>query len=857
MLCEKDKFSCEHLSLQEFPIFTLHFTGFVSYMSNIQNMSLEDIMGERFGRYSKYIIQDRALPDIRDGLKPVQRRILYSMNKDGNTFDKSYRKSAKSVGNIMGNFHPHGDSSIYDAMVRMSQDWKNREILVEMHGNNGSMDGDPPAAMRYTEARLSEIAGYLLQDIEKKTVPFAWNFDDTEKEPTVLPAAFPNLLVNGSTGISAGYATDIPPHNLAEVIDAAVYMIDHPTAKVDKLMEFLPGPDFPTGGIIQGRDEIKKAYETGKGRVVVRSKTEIEKLKGGKEQIVITEIPYEINKANLVKKIDDVRVNNKVAGIAEVRDESDRDGLRIAIELKKDANTELVLNYLFKYTDLQINYNFNMVAIDNFTPRQVGIIPILSSYIAHRREVILARSRFDKEKAEKRLHIVEGLIRVISILDEVIALIRASENKADAKENLKVSYDFTEEQAEAIVTLQLYRLTNTDVVVLQEEEAELREKIAMLAAIIGDERTMYNLMKKELREVKKKFATPRLSTLEDTAKAIEIDTASLIAEEDTYVSVTKAGYIKRTSPRSFAASTLEEIGKRDDDRLIFVQSAKTTQHLLMFTTLGNVIYRPIHELADIRWKDIGEHLSQTITNFETNEEILYVEVVDQFDDATTYFTATRLGQIKRVERKEFSPWRTYKSKSVKYAKLKDDTDQIVAVAPIKLDDVLLISQNGYALRFNIEEVPVVGAKAAGVKAMNLKEDDVLQSAFICNTLSFYLLTQRGSLKRVSIEEIPAISRAKRGLQVLRELKNKPHRVFLAGAVAEQDFVCDLFSTEVDGNDQILVVQSNKGTIYESRLQDLNLSERTSNGSFISDTISDEEVFDAYLQEAYTEFESKK
>lgn len=809
-------------------------------------------MGERFGRYSKYIIQDRALPDIRDGLKPVQRRILYSMNKDSNTFDKSYRKSAKSVGNIMGNFHPHGDSSIYDAMVRMSQNWKNREILVEMHGNNGSMDGDPPAAMRYTEARLSEIAGYLLQDIEKKTVPFAWNFDDTEKEPTVLPAAFPNLLVNGSTGISAGYATDIPPHNLAEVIDAAVYMIDHPTAKIDKLMEFLPGPDFPTGAIIQGRDEIKKAYETGKGRVVVRSKTEIEKLKGGKEQIVITEIPYEINKANLVKKIDDVRVNNKVAGIAEVRDESDRDGLRIAIELKKDANTELVLNYLFKYTDLQINYNFNMVAIDNFTPRQVGIVPILSNYIAHRREVILARSRFDKEKAEKRLHIVEGLIRVISILDEVIALIRASENKADAKENLKVSYDFTEEQAEAIVTLQLYRLTNTDVVVLQEEEAELREKIAMLAAIIGDERTMYNLMKKELREVKKKFATPRLSSLEDTAKAIEIDTASLIAEEDTYVSVTKAGYIKRTSPRSFAASTLEEIGKRDDDRLIFVQSAKTTQHLLMFTSLGNVIYRPIHELADIRWKDIGEHLSQTITNFETNEEILYVEVLDQFDDATTYFAVTRLGQIKRVERKEFTPWRTYRSKSVKYAKLKDDTDQIVAVAPIKLDDVVLVSQNGYALRFNIEEVPVVGAKAAGVKAMNLKEDDVLQSGFICNTSSFYLLTQRGSLKRVSVEEILATSRAKRGLQVLRELKNKPHRVFLAGAVAEQGFVGDFFSTEVDVNDQTLLVQSNKGTIYESRLQDLNLSERTSNGSFISDTISDEEVFDAYLQEVVTE-----
>ena len=804
-------------------------------------------MGERFGRYSKYIIQERALPDIRDGLKPVQRRILYSMNKDGNTFDKGYRKSAKSVGNIMGNFHPHGDSSIYDAMVRMSQDWKNREILVEMHGNNGSMDGDPPAAMRYTEARLSEMAGYLLQDIEKDTVPFAWNFDDTEKEPTVLPAAFPNLLVNGATGISAGYATDIPPHNLAEVIDAVIYMIDHPSVKVDKLMEFLPGPDFPTGAIVQGRDEIKKAYETGKGRVVVRSRTEIEKLKGGKEQIVITEIPYEINKAVLVKKIDDVRVNNKVAGIAEVRDESDRDGLRIAIELKKDANTELILNYLFKYTDLQVNYNFNMVAIDNFTPRLVGIVPILTSYIAHRKEIILARSRFDKAKAEKRLHIVEGLIRVLSILDEVIALIRASENKADAKENLKVSYDFTEEQAEAIVTLQLYRLTNTDVVVLEEEEAELREKIAMLAAIIGDERTMYNLMKRELRDVKKKFGNPRLSELQDTANAIEIDTASLIVEEETYVSVTRSGYIKRTSPRSFSASTLEEMGKRDDDRLIFVSPAKTTQHLLIFTSLGNVIYRPVHELSDIRWKEIGEHLSQTISNFDTKEEVIYTELLDSFEEGT-YFAATKLGQIKRVERKEFSPWRTYKSKSLKFAKLKNEDDQVIALAPIKLDDVMLVTKNGYALRFNIEEVPVIGAKAAGVKAINLKKDDVLAAAFIANTDSLYLLTQRGSLKRMAVADIPVTSRANRGLQVLRELKTKPHRVFSAGPVFGEAVDFDLFTTEAEASEnQILQVLSNKGTAYEINLADLSLSERTSNGSFISDTISDEEVFSAYIK----------
>ena len=805
-------------------------------------------MGERFGRYSKYIIQERALPDIRDGLKPVQRRILYSMNKDGNTFEKGFRKSAKSVGNVMGNFHPHGDSSIYDAMVRMSQDWKNRETLIEMHGNNGSMDGDPAAAMRYTEARLSEIAGFLLQDIDKKTVPFAWNFDDTEKEPTVLPAAFPNLLVNGATGISAGYATDIPPHNLAEVIDAVVYMIDHPSAKLDKLMEFLPGPDFPTGAIIQGRDEIRKAYETGKGRVVVRSRTEIDNLKGGKKQIIVTEIPYEVNKAVLVKKIDDVRVNNKVPGIAEVRDESDRDGLRIAIELKKDADEQTILNYLFKYTDLQINYNFNMVAIDNYTPRQVGIIPMLTSYIAHRKDIILARSRFDKEKAEKRLHIVEGLIRVISILDEIIALIRASDNKADAKENLKISYEFSEEQAEAIVTLQLYRLTNTDIVTLENEEASLRDLIATLAAIIGDERTMYNVMKRELRDVKKQFASARLSELQDEAVTIEIDTASLIAEEETFVSLTKGGYIKRTSPRSFNSSALDELGKRDEDELIFLEKAKTTQHLLIFTNLGNVIYRPVHELTDIRWKDIGEHLSQTITTFGNDEQVLYAEIVDDFA-GQTYFAVTKLGQIKRFERKEFAPWRTYKSKSLKYGKLKDETDVFVTVAPILLDDVLLVTHNGYALRFNIEEVPVIGAKAAGVKAINLKGDDVVVSAFIANTKSIFILTQRGSLKRMSVNDLPQTKRAGRGLQVLRELKAKPHRVFLAGPVFAENggAELDLFAIEVEEKQQILQVQSQTGQVDEVNLTNLSLSERTSNGSFISDSISDQGVFAAKVK----------
>ncbi|WP_307984282.1 DNA topoisomerase IV subunit A [uncultured Lactococcus sp.] len=818
-------------------------------MSNIQTLPLEDIMGERFGRYSKYIIQERALPDIRDGLKPVQRRILYSMNKDGNTFDKAYRKSAKSVGNVMGNFHPHGDSSIYDAMIRLSQDWKMLEPLIEMHGNNGSMDGDPPAAMRYTEARLAEISSYLLKDIEKDTVAHAWNFDDTEKEPTVLPASFPNLLVNGSTGISAGYATDIPPHNLGEVIDATIYMIDHPKADVEKIMTFMPGPDFPTGAIIQGRSEIKKAYETGKGRIAVRSKVEVEKLKGGREQLVITEIPYEINKATLVKRIDDVRVNAKVPGISEVRDESDREGLRIAIELKKEANSQLVLNYLYKNTDLQINYNFNMVAIDNMTPRQVGVLPVLRSYIAHRQDVIVKRSKFDLSKAEKRLHLVEGLIRMVSILDEVVALIRASENKSDAKENLKVSYAFSEEQAEAIVTLQLYRLTNTDIVTLENEQAELEAKILELRAIINDERTLFNLMKRELREVKKKFGKERRSELQDKVETIEIEAQQLIAEEETVVSVTRGGYIKRTSPRSFASSNVEEVGKREEDELIFVKAgARTTQHLLMFTSLGNVIYRPVHELSDVRWKDIGEHISQTLNNFASDEEIIFAQVLDNFETGENYMVVTAAGQIKQVELASFKPWRTYRSKSMVYGKLKGDKDSIVTLVPIVKgdEDVLLISENGYALRFNISEIPVVGAKAAGVKAMNLKAGDVVKAAFFVQTDSWYLLTQRGFIKRVKSEDIPETSRANRGLQVLRPLKSNPHTVFAAGSVINTEKTplsetVDLFSpaeaeeTQTDKS-QILEVTSTVGKVYQTELTDLKLSDRASNGHPLAEDI---------------------
>ena len=596
----------------------------------IEHMTLEQIMGDRFGRYSKSIIQERALPDIRDGLKPVQRRILFAMNKDGNTYDKGFRKSAKSVGNVMGNFHPHGDSSIYEALVRLSQDWKLREPLIEMHGNNGSMDGDPPAAMRYTEARLSKIAGLMLQDIDKDTVEMALNFDDTEKEPTVLPARIPNLLVNGATGISAGYATEIPTHNLSEVLDALIYLIKHPTASLDKLMEFIPGPDFPTGGIIQGIDGIRKAYQTGRGRVVVRAKTEIETLRGGRQQINVTEIPYEVNKAQLVKRINDLRLAKKVEGIAEARDETDRSGLRIAIELKRGANANGILNYLLKNTDLQINYNFNMVAIDDQRPMRVGLKRILTSYLEFQKEIIRRRTQYNLTKAQQRLHIVEGLIKALSILDKVIKTIRASKNRKDAKENLVKEYNFTPEQAEAIVTLQLYRLTNTDVTELEKEQEQLNSRINEYQLILTNENELAKVLTKEIRAIKKEFGNPRRTKIENHVEKLEIDTKVTVANEDVVVLVSHAGYIKRSSIRSFKASEAEENGLREDDYPLLIQQTNTLSHLFMFTNLGHIIYRPIHEIADARWKDTGEHISQTI-GLADNEEIIKAMIFDKLD----------------------------------------------------------------------------------------------------------------------------------------------------------------------------------------------------------------------------------
>ncbi|BAK94886.1 topoisomerase IV subunit A [Tetragenococcus halophilus NBRC 12172] len=792
--------------------------------SQIQELTLEEVMGDRFGRYSKYIIQERALPDIRDGLKPVQRRILFSMNNDGNTYDKSFRKSAKSVGNVMGNYHPHGDSSIYEAMVRMSQDWKLREVLVEMHGNNGSMDGDPPAAMRYTEARLSKLSGQMLSDIEKDIVDMVLNFDDTEEEPTVLPAKFPNLLINGSTGISAGYATEIPTHNLAEVIEGTIYLIDHPNASLDKLMEFIPGPDFPTGGILQGKEEIKKAYETGKGKVILRSKTEIENLRGGKQQIVVTEIPYEVNKATLVKKIDEIRLAKKIEGIAEVRDETDRTGLRMVIELKKDVNAQGVLNYLFKNTELQVNYSFNMVAIDSMRPQQVNLKHILESYVNHRRDVVLKRSQFELNKAQKRQHIVDGLMKALSILDQVIATIRASKDKKDAKNNLVIQHQFTQAQAEAIVNLQLYRLTNTDITELENEAEELAAYIAELQKILSDSTELMKVIKKELREVKKQFSNARLTQIEEEIEEIKIETEVLVSSEEVMTAITQEGYVKRSSLRSYNASRPEELGMKDSDEVVFCQQLNTLDHLLLVTNKGNMIYRPVFELPDLKWKETGEHLSQNLLNFSSDEVILAVYSFNELDPSKNFVFMTQKGMIKQTHMDEFSPWRTYKSRATTAMKFKDDSDELVSVYLIDSKeelDVFLASYKGMGLRYSLTEVPVVGSKASGVKAINLKTDDEVTSGMLVYSNGdnpVIIVSQRGAIKRMLAQELTQLSRAKRGVMILRELKKNPHRIIYMG----------------DGQEKTLLLTNEKGQQVEIESNQYPISDRTSNGSFAID-----------------------
>ncbi len=741
-----------------------------SISKKIYDYSLEDIMGDSFGRYAKTIIQDRALPDVRDGLKPVQRRILYAMYKDGNTHDKPTKKSAKAVGNIMGYYHPHGDSSIYDALVRMSQWWKNNLCYVEMQGNNGSMDGDGAAAMRYTEARLSKVAFELLKDINKETVLMSWNYDDTLLEPTVLPARFPNLLVNGATGISAGYATNIPPHNLGEIIDATIKRIDSPNCHLDTILDIVKGPDFPTGGVAEGLKGIREAFTTGKGKVNIRCKYEIVGPKN-KRQIIISEIPYEVNKASLVKKIDDIRIDKKVEGIAEVRDESDRNGLQIAIDLKKNADEELIINYLLKNTDMMISYNYNMVAIVNRRPVILGILEILDAYISHQKEVITKRTEFDLKRDKARMHIIEGLIKALSILDEVIKVIRASKNKADAIENLQTEFEFTKLQADAIVTLQLYKLTNTDVTELENEFEELRKQIAIWEQILANEEALKHVMKTELKLVKKEYATPRKTEIKDEVTEIKIDNTALIPKEDCMVIVTKDGYVKRVSTRSYAAASDEETGLKEKDYVLNIYEANTMDTLILFTSLGNFLYIPVHELPDLKWKDLGKHVSNII-KISSNENIIASYLTNDFNDKINFVSFTKNGMVKQTSLAEFKIQRY--SKPICLMKLKDN-DEVISTE-VSSNEVFITTKNGYGLRYMTNEIPLTGLRGSGVKAITLKADEVISGHSFKKAHYLTIITDKNTAKRIKLEEFEITSRARKGVLVVRDVKTNPYHI---------------------------------------------------------------------------------
>ena len=743
-------------------------------IEKINDFALEEIMGERFGRYAKYIIQDRALPDVRDGLKPVQRRILYSMYKDKNTYDKETRKSAKTVGNVIGNYHPHGDTSVYDAMVRLSQKWKQRVILVDMQGNNGSIDGDGPAAMRYTEAKLAKISNILLEDIEKDSVEMALTFDDYSYEPTVLPAYFPNLLVNGSTGISAGYATNIPPHNLGEVIDATIKRIDSPNCRLDTIMDIVKGPDFPTGGIVEGKDALIKAYTTGKGKVVVKARYSFESVKG-KEQIVITEIPYDTLKCNIIRKIEEIRLDKKIDGIVEVRDESDKnDELRIVIDLKKDANKDLIINYLLKNTDLQTNYTFNMVAIVNKTPKTLGILEMLDAFIAHNKEVVTKRTKFDLDVDLKKIHIIEGFIKALDILDEVIKTIRKSKNKTDAIENLMHEYEFTKAQAEAIVMMQLYKLTNTDVTELKNEFDALTKEIAYFREILASEEKLMGVIKDKLRSIKKEFADSRRTTIKDEVSEIKIDTLDMISKEDFIVCISNNGYVKKVSLKSYNMTNNEYPGVRENDYIEGFYKINNIDTVLLFTNLGNYLFLPVREIQEAKYKDIGSHISNYI-KVSDGEKIVKSIGVAKFDD--TIITAfTKLGMVKRMLLKDFEVSRY--TKPITMFKLKDN-DELISINKNDGEETLVITKEGNALKYNTNEIPVVGLRTSGVKSINLNDNDEVISAFVVSNSKEYvtLFTDRNTAKRVKIDEIAKTTRAKKGSSIIKSPKTKIYNLF--------------------------------------------------------------------------------
>lgn len=732
---------------------------------------LEDIMGSGFGRYAKYIIQERALPDARDGLKPVQRRILYAMYHDGNTWDHPYRKSAKTVGLVIGNYHPHGDTSVYDAMVRMSQDWKVRLPLIDMHGNNGSIDDDPAAAMRYTEVRLAKVTQVMEDDLDKDTVEMAPNFDDTENEPTVLPVPFPVMLVNGATGIAAGYATNMPPHNLSEVVDGTIYRLQNPDCSLDDIMQIIPGPDFPTGGIVQGKNGIKDAFKTGKGRIVVRSKCEIVDARTC-QQIVITEIPYEVVKGQLVKKMDEIRISKDIDGILDVRDESDRNGMRIVVDVRKESDANMILNYFYKNTDLQIYYSYNNVAIIDKRPVQVGLLGLLDAFIAFRKEVVLRRAQYELARMEARCHIIEGLMKAVSIVDEIIRIIRASKDKADSKKNLMAEFGFDEIQAEAIVSLRLYRLSNTDILSLREEFAQLVNQIEDTKAIIENPNVLRSVITKELRAVKKEYGDERRTRIENEISDIVIDRASMIASERVVVTVSRDSYVKRVSLRSYNASSGQTTGLKQADALIGYIECSTTDTLLLFTSKGNYAYLPVWQIEEAKWKDIGMHLNKVI-RIDGEDKIVSAAAVSDFHTYASVITVSSGGYIKKTP---ISAFKADRYNKVMTAMNIPSRDHIVnAFCAYDRQMVYAVTKDGLSYGYGIDQIPSTGLKSKGVKVMNIAVKDALADVCITDPDAANLLyvTDKGQMKRVKAEDVAVSNRPSKGVMICKKLKTNP------------------------------------------------------------------------------------
>jgi len=733
---------------------------------NLVNVNLTKEMKTSFIDYAMSVIVSRALPDVRDGLKPVHRRILYGMNELGVTPDKPHKKSARITGDVMGKYHPHGDSSIYEAMVRMAQWWSYRYMLVDGHGNFGSMDGDGAAAQRYTEARMSKIALEMLRDINKNTVDFVDNYDANEREPLVLPARFPNLLVNGATGIAVGMATNIPPHNLGETIDAVKLVMDNPEVTTKELMEVLPGPDFPTGALVMGKSGIHKAYETGKGSIVLRSRTEIEETKTGRERIVVTEFPYMVNKTKVHEHIVRLVQEKRIEGITAVRDESNREGVRFVIEVKRDASANVILNNLFKMTQMQTSFGFNMLAIQNGVPKILSLRQILDAYIEHQKEVVTRRTQFDKEKAEARAHILEGLLIALDHIDEVIRIIRASETDAEAQAELMSKFKLSERQSQAILDMRLRRLTGLERDKIQSEYDELIALIADLADILAKPERVAQIIKEELDEVKRKFGDPRRTELM-VGEVLTLEDEDLIEESDVLITLSNKGYIKRLDQDEFTAQKrggrgVQGTGVKDDDFVRELVSTSTHDHLLFFTNKGRVYRLKGYEIPEygrtakglpvvnLLKLDEGESI-QTIINVES----------ERSDDAYLFFT-TRAGIVKRTSVKEFA---NIRQNGLKALNLKDEDELINVLLAEKDTDIIIGTRLGYAVRFNQSSVRSMSRIATGVKGVKLREGDAVVGArVITDQDEVLIITEKGYGKRTVATEYPTKGRAGKGMK---------------------------------------------------------------------------------------------